>query len=173
LQSDEVIMPTTTFAMALMAATFLCSLVAGFLFAFAVVVMPGLRRLDDGEFIRTFQAIDRVIQNNQPMFVLVWVGSVIALLAAAVFGLWAVSGVNRVLVIVAAVFYLIGVQAPTVAINIPLNNQLQKLDARAMNETARQHARAAFELRWNRWNRCRTAFAAVVAAQLIVLLLRI
>jgi hypothetical protein len=31
-----------------MTATFLCSLVAGFLFAFAVVSMPGSRSLDDG-----------------------------------------------------------------------------------------------------------------------------
>ena len=52
----------------LVLATFLCSLVAGLLFAFAVVVMPGLRSLDDGGFIRAFQAIDRVIQNNQPLF---------------------------------------------------------------------------------------------------------
>jgi hypothetical protein len=36
------------------------------LFAFAVVVMPGVGRLDDGGFIRGFQVIDRVIQNRQP-----------------------------------------------------------------------------------------------------------
>jgi len=38
----------TFFHIALIAATFLCSIVAGFLFAFAVVVMPGIRSLDDG-----------------------------------------------------------------------------------------------------------------------------
>jgi hypothetical protein len=42
---------------------------AGCLFAFAAVVMPGLRSLDEGGFIRTFQVIDRVIQNDQPLFV--------------------------------------------------------------------------------------------------------
>ena len=45
----------TVFQVVLMMATFLCSLVAGFLFAFAAVVMPGIRSLDDGGFIRAFQ----------------------------------------------------------------------------------------------------------------------
>ena len=49
---------------ALALATFLCSLVAGFLFAFAVVVMPGIRNLGDREFLRAFQEIDGVIQRG-------------------------------------------------------------------------------------------------------------
>ncbi len=64
------------FQIALILATFLCSLVAGFLFAFALVAMPGIRSLNDREFIRAFQVMDRVIQDNQPVFMLVWVGSV-------------------------------------------------------------------------------------------------
>ena len=75
-------------------ASFLCALVAGFLFAFAAVVMPGIGSLDDGRFIRAFQVIDRVIQRNQPLFVLVWVGSVPALIAAAALGIWALSGAD-------------------------------------------------------------------------------
>ena len=57
------------FQIALIVATLLCSLVAGFVFAFAVVVMPGIKGLPDREFIRAFQVMDGVIQNNQPMFV--------------------------------------------------------------------------------------------------------
>ena len=52
-------------------ATFLCSLVAGFMFAFSVVVMPGIKSLNDREFIKAFQVMDRIIQNNQPIFILV------------------------------------------------------------------------------------------------------
>lgn len=55
-----------TFHALLVASTFLCSLVAGFLFAFAAVVMPGIRRLGDGSFIRAFQVIDRAIQKLDP-----------------------------------------------------------------------------------------------------------
>jgi hypothetical protein len=85
--------------------------------------------------------MDRVIQNNQPLFVLVWVGSVLALVAAAVLGLWELSGADRLLVIVAALVYLLCVQLPTVTINIPLNNSLQKLDSSTMNEMTRKQAR--------------------------------
>lgn len=56
---------------ALTLATLLCSLVAGFVLAFAIVVMPGIRNLDDHDFLQAFKAIDRVIQNNQPIFSLV------------------------------------------------------------------------------------------------------
>ena len=56
----------STFQIVLILATLLCSLVAGFLFAFATVVMPGIKTLNDREFIRAFQVIDGVIQNNQP-----------------------------------------------------------------------------------------------------------
>src|SRR5687768_15391215 len=103
----------------LILATFLCSLVAGFLFAFAVVVMPGIRSLDDGGFLRAFQVVDRVIQKNQPVFVFVWVGSVLALVTAAVLGVWQLGGADRVLAIAAAIVYILGVQVPTVAVNIP------------------------------------------------------
>ena len=47
-------------------------MVAGILFAFAVVVMPGLKRLNDGEFLSAFIAIDDVIQKRQFLFMLVW-----------------------------------------------------------------------------------------------------
>jgi len=56
---------------ALLSSAFLCSLVAGFLFAYAIVVMPGIKNLDDRDFIRAFQVTNRVIQNNQPVFILV------------------------------------------------------------------------------------------------------
>ena len=163
----------TVFQAALVLATFLCSLVAGFLFAFAAVVMPGIRRLDDGGFIRTFQVMDRIIQNNQPLFVLVWVGSVLALVAAAVVGLWALSGADRLLVIVAALVYILCVQLPTITINIPLNNELQQLDPTTLSDTARKRAREHFEPRWNRWNATRTVCASLTSLLLVLLLIRV
>ena len=74
------------FHIAIILAALLCSLVAGFVFAFAFVVMPGLRKLEDREFIRGFQVMDRVIQDNQPVFMLVWVGSVVVLVLSALLG---------------------------------------------------------------------------------------
>ncbi len=158
------------FQIALILATFLCSLVAGFLFAFALVTMPGIRSLNDREFIRAFQVMDRVIQNNQPIFMLVWVGSVVALVTSAVLGIGQSDGAGRLLIIFAALAYLLGVQLPTVTINVPLNNKLQTLDVDAMNETTQKTARKDFEPRWNQWNSIRTAFASLASALLIILL---
>ena len=161
------------FRMTLISAAFLCSLVAGFLFAFAAVVMPGIRRLADGDFIRAFQVIDRVIQNNQPLFMLMWVGSVLSLLAVAGLGIWTLPGADRLLVIVAVLIYLLCVQLPTMIVNIPLNNALRKLNPSTMNETARRQARVDFEQRWNRWNVFRTVSASLASFLLMLLLLRV
>ncbi len=158
------------FQIALILAAFLCSLVAGFVFAFALVVMPGIRSLNDREFIRAFQVMDRIIQNNQPVFVLVWVRSVVALVTSAVLGFGQLDGAGRLLMIFAALAYLFGVQLSTFTINVPLNNKLQTLDVDAMNESSREAARRDFEPRWNRWNSFRTVFASLASALLLVLL---
>ena len=161
------------FEIALMLATFLVSLVAGFVFAFAVVVMPGIKNLNDGEFIRAFQAMDGVIQKNQPIFMTVWMGSVVALAASVALGFGSLDGSDLLLMMSAAVAYLAGVQLPTAAINVPLNNRLQTLDVGAMSESAHASARKSFERRWNSWNIVRTGFAILVSAQLMILLFAI
>ena len=159
------------FDIVLILAALLCALVAGFLFAFAVVAMPGIKRLDDGAFIRAFQGMDRIIQENQPLFMLVWVGSVLALIGAAVLGFWELEGEALVLLLGAALVYLLGVQLPTIAVNIPLNNQIQALDVETMDNEARRAARAAFEPRWNRWNEIRAALSCLAALLLMIVLL--
>lgn len=162
-----------TFQITLIIATLLCTLVAGFVFAFAVVVMPGIRNLGDGEFLRAFQVMDRVIQNSQPVFMLVWIGSVVALLASAALGFGQLDGVGRILVIAAVLVYLLGVQLPTAIINIPLNNMIQTLAISDMDERARNAARREFESRWNRSNVTRTVLASLVSILLLILLLRL
>ena len=161
------------FQITLILATILCSLVAGFLFAFAVVVMPGIRGLDDRAFIRAFQAMDGVIQKNQPLFMLVWVGSILTLIASAVLGFGRLDGVGRLLIVSAVLVYLFGVQLPTAAINVPLNNKLQDVNVAAADQAIARTARGDFEPRWNRWNSIRTVFAGIVSALLVILLLRL
>lgn len=161
------------FHIALILATLLCTLVAGFVFAFAAVVMPGIRKLDDGEFLRAFQVIDGIIQEGQPVFMVVWVGSVLALLGSAALGFGQTAGVDRFLLIAAVLVYLLGVQLPTAVINIPLNNRVQALTISSMDETARNAARLEFESRWNRSNVTRTILASLVSVLLLVLLLRL
>jgi uncharacterized membrane protein len=154
-------------------ALLLCSLTAGFLFAFAVVVMPGLKILDDAAYLRAFQVVDRVIQDNQPLFVGVWVGSILALLVALVLGLRGLAGPDRLLLMGAGVVYLGGVQLPTAVVNVPLNNRVQRLDVGALDPRALAEARGAFEGRWNRWNVRRTLLATASVVMLLGVLVRL
>ncbi|MBT9316876.1 anthrone oxygenase family protein [Leptothoe spongobia] len=162
-----------TFQIVLILATLLCSLVAGFLFAFATVVMPGIKTLNDREFIRAFQVIDGVIQNNQPLFVAVWMGSVATALTAAGLGFGQLDGAQRLLVISAPIIYILGVQLSTFTINVPLNNQLQALHVDAMDAVALKAARIDFEPGWNRWNLVRTSFASLASVLFMILLFKL
>ena len=162
----------TALELTLLIAALLCALVAGFVFGFAVVVMPGIGTLEDREFLRAFQVVDGVIQRGQPLFGLVWVGSAVAVLAAVALGFVHLEGLERLLLLVAGSSYLLGVQLPTFAVNIPLNNELQKLDLDATDDGVCRAARQGFERRWNRWNTARTVVATVVSAALMLLLLR-
>ncbi|MEM7772080.1 MAG: DUF1772 domain-containing protein [Cyanobacteria bacterium P01_E01_bin.6] len=154
---------------ALTLATLLCSLVAGFVLAFAIVVMPGIRSLNDHDFLQAFKVIDRVIQKNQPIFVLIWLGSILVLVTVALMGIFQLDGINRLLIGIAAAIYLLGVQLPTFTINVPLNNQLQMQKLDAMTELALREARLNFEPRWIRWNAFRTVFATLTSVLLIIL----
>ncbi|MBL41339.1 MAG: hypothetical protein CMM49_01620 [Rhodospirillaceae bacterium] len=58
-----------------------CSVVSGFIFTYAIVVMPGLSNLNYKVFIRVFQVTDAVIQNNQPILMFTWIGSSVSLLS--------------------------------------------------------------------------------------------
>lgn len=151
----------------------LCSMVAGLVFTFAIIVMPGLKNLGDLAFLQSFKAMDRVIQNNQPVFVLVWLGSAVVLLASTLLGIWQLDGLDRIILVVACVIYLIGVHVPTITINIPMNNHLQSQDLESITESELLKIKAGFESRWLRWNTIRTVFAILTTALLLVLLVRL
>ncbi|MDY6981067.1 MAG: anthrone oxygenase family protein [Pseudomonadota bacterium] len=161
------------FEITLIVAAFLCSLVAGFLFAFAVVIMPGINKLDDRAFIRAFQVMDGIIQKNQPLFILVWAGSVVVLIVSSALGIGQLDNIGNGLIIISALIYIIGVQLPTGIINIPLNKMLQSVDVDAMDAAGHKAARESFEPRWNRWNNIRTVLACLVSVLLILLVFRI
>jgi uncharacterized membrane protein len=166
--STELIFPAM-----LIAATLLCSLVAGFLFAFAIVVMPGIRNLKDRGFIRAFQVIDGIIQKSQLIFVFVWIGSIIALAISTALGFVQLDRIERVILLFTLLTYLLCVQLPTFTFNVPLNNKLQSLNVDDMDETASKTARLAFEPRWNRWNSVRTTFSCLTSMALTVLLFKL
>lgn len=163
----------TIFPVILILAALLTIMVAGFLYAFAIVAMPGLKDLTDREFIRAFQGMDGIIQNNNLLFILLWGGSAAMLLIAAGLGFGQLAGTQRLILVVSAAIYIVGVQVPTLAINVPLNNALQAVNVDAVSEDSHKATRDAFESRWNQWNQIRTVVSIIVSCLLLITLLLI
>jgi|TARA_B100000085_G_scaffold191686_1_gene175622 uncharacterized membrane protein len=156
---------------ALVFAVLTCSLVTGFIFTYAVVVMPGFSKLEDKEFLRAFQVTDGVIQNNQPLFMLTWVGSIISVLSVMAISILSLGVSEAWIIFVVGLIYLLGVQGITVSIHLPLNNHIQKIDINDMNNQSLNEERTNFEMRWNYFNKIRTfiAFAASLSFLLILM----
>ena len=158
------------FSITLMLSILLCSLVAGLMFGFAVVVMPGIAKLPDRDYLISFKQMDGIIQNNQPAFMLVWVGSVVSIIVASILGVQNLVTSQTNLLWLALGFYLLGVQLPTARFNIPLNNALQNMDLMTSEASELATFRLNFETQWNRWNRFRV-FNAIVSVMIMIFLL--
>ena len=135
-------------------AVLLTGLSAGVFFTYQNSVLPGLRTVDDRAFAKAMNSMNRAILN--PAFMLFFVGSMIALAAAAIVGFLNGGGLSAWLYAAAAVVYQVGVIFVTGGVNVPLNNAL-----------AKDNDRRAFEARWVRWNVVRT-LAAIVAFALAI-----
>ena len=132
--------------------------------------MPGLSNLNDKEFIRAFQVTDAVIQNNQPIFMLTWIGSIVSLLSTILTSIISFGLSETWLVVLLSVFYLLGVHGITIAIHIPLNNNIQKVLIEELNDEAIMDERVKFERKWNYFNNIRTGFSISVCLLLLILL---
>ena len=142
--------------------TLLCSLVTGFILTYAIVVMPGLSKLDDKEFIKAFQVTDGIIQNNQPIFILIWVGSIISVVSTIIISIFTLGLLEGWKIIFVSLVYLIGVQAITIIIHLPLNRRIQKIDIYSTNLQSLNEERKNFETKWNYFNNIRTVVAFLV-----------
>ena len=142
--------------------TLLCSLVTGFILTYAIVVMPGLSKLDDKEFIKAFQVTDGIIQNNQPIFILIWVGSIISVVSTIIISIFTLGILEAWKIIFVSLVYLIGVQAITIIIHLPLNRRIQKIDINSTSSQSLNEERKNFETKWNYFNNIRTVIAFLV-----------
>ena len=133
--------------------------------------MPGFSKLEDKEFLRAFQVTDGVIQNNQPLFMLTWVGSIISVLSVMAISILSLGVSDAWIIFVVGLIYLLGVQGITVSIHLPLNNHIQKIDTNNMNNQSLNEERTNFEMRWNYFNNIRTfiAFSASLSFLLILI----
>ena len=146
-----------------------CSLLTGFIFTYAIVVMPGLSKLKDKDFIRVFQLTDAVIQNNQPLFILNWMGSIASLISAILISILSVGLLEAWLIVLIGAVYLVGVQGITISIHLPLNNHIQKLKINELSDQRLSEERLEFETKWNYFNNIRAGIAFSVSFLVLIL----
>ena len=150
-----------------------CALATGFILTYAVVVMPGLSKLEDKEFIKAFQVTDGVIQNNQLIFILIWVGSIISVLCTIIVSILSLGILEAWLIILTSLIYLLEFQGITISIHLPLNKHIQNIDIDITDSQTLSGERKKFETKWNFFNNIRTGIALfVIFIFLLILTIR-
>ena len=140
----------------------LSALVTGFILTYAIVIMPGLSNLDDKEFIKAFQVTDGIIQNDQPIFIVIWIGSIVSVLSTIITSILCLGILDAWLIIFVSVVYLLLVQGITILIHLPLNKSIQNIDINSSNSETLSKTRKSFETKWNYFNNVRTVVAFFV-----------
>lgn len=135
----------------------LTGVVAGLFATFSVAVMPALDAVPPGQAVAVMRSINRKIVN--PVFLAAFLG---APLTTAVTGalVWAEGHPQAGAVfLTGAAVLLLGVLAPTVAVNVPMNEALDAAPAPDDRLDDRVAARewAGYSPRWTRWNTLRAA----------------
>ncbi len=156
------------FELSLISSTLLCTLVSGFTLVFAIVVMPGISSFEDREFLKAFQLIDGIIQNNQPIFLLIWLGSILSVFVTLFSSIKTLGLQDSIMIISVCCIYLFGVQGITVSIHLPLNRRIKNLDINNLDKEELNEERKNFENKWNYFNKIRTGIALFVSFFLFV-----
>ena len=135
------------------------ALVAGLIYTFSAAVMPNLADADDRTFVATMQRF-----NQNPVFVLTFVGALVLTAVAAVLQARHGPAVATRWIIAALVLYAL-VLALTFGINIPLNNELDRAgDPDRIADLA--HVRSRFEGPWVAANIVRTLLSTAAVSAL-------
>ncbi|OLT30674.1 hypothetical protein BJF79_38460 [Actinomadura sp. CNU-125] len=135
---------------------------AGAFFGFSTGVMPGLNAARPSSAIDAMQGINQKIQN--PLFIAMFVLTPVIAAAAGILLLTLDQKAAAILFFVAAGVYVVGALFPSFAVNIPLNNELDKAEIPAdAGEAARVWA--DYSGRWTAWNHVRAVagWASVLA----------
>lgn len=144
----------------------LTGLVAGLFYGYDCSIIKGLGNLTDKEYLGAFQSINRAILN--PYFFLSFIGSIIVLLISCWLTFKSGNMPTFYFMLAATLVYLLGTFIVTMVANVPLNNQLDKLNLTAEPAEMIRAFREKFETGWNKWHHIRT-YASMFAFLLAIL----
>jgi len=135
-------------------------LTAGLCFTWSNAVTPGIGRLDNLTFLKSFQSMNRAIINGR--FIVVFFGPVLLLFLNSY--LFKNNSTSFWLFLIAAILFFIGIGLVTIFGNVPLNEILDKSNLETLSKIELQELRNKFEQPWNNWHTIRTvsSFSAFV-----------
>lgn len=143
-----------------------CGLMAGFFFAFSILVMKALGALQPAQGISAMQSINTVVIN--PWFMTPFLGMALlcGILLAMVIFRW--QEANSAYIFAGGLLYLLGTLGVTIIFNVPRNDALAAVVPTSAEAAALW---ANYLVEWTRWNHVRTiaAFASSVTLTLALL----
>jgi len=137
----------------LLASILFTGLTAGLCFTWSNAVTPGIGRLDDFNFLQSFQSMNRAIVNRS--FLIVFFSPAILLLVNA-FLFKNASQSTFVFFLIAAILFFVGVGLVTIIKNVPLNEIVDSTVLETATKAELADLRKTFEQPWNRWHMVRT-----------------
>ena len=140
-----------------------CGLVGGVFFAFSNFVMAALGQRPDREGLAAMQAINVTVLN--PLFMLLLLGPVVACTGLAITALRDLGEAHAPWLLAGALLYVLGCAGITMALNVPLNDQLRR---QAPADPAATTFWRGYLARWTTYNTLRSVAALAGAAALVV-----
>lgn len=139
------------------------ALVAGVFLAFSDFIMRSLAITSGSGGVEAMQAINREV--FRWIFMTLFLGMAAGSVAIAIYAWMAIDGLAGVMILAAALIYLVFCFGVTVIFNVPMNEALAGLET--TSEAARDYWLQTYVPRWTFWNSVRTAASTLSAALLL------
>ena len=141
-------------------------LMAGIFFTWSNAVKPGIGKLNDIEYLKALQSMNRVILNIQ--FKIVFFISIISVALVPVLNFDLYPNSIFWIFIFILVIYWVGAFGVTLFGNIPINEKLDKINLKSVSSQKIKLLRESIESNWNNLNLIRT-ISSFIAFLLLVL----
>ncbi|MDJ0821998.1 MAG: DUF1772 domain-containing protein [Paracoccaceae bacterium] len=154
---------STSFFILLQLSILAYALVAGVFLAFSDFIMRSLAITNGIGGVEAMQVINREV--FRWVFMTLFMGMAAVSLVIGGYAWVSLSGPAGVLILLAALVYLIGCFGVTVAFNVPMNQALAGMEL--SSDATRDYWLQTYVPRWTFWNSVRTGAAALSAALLL------
>jgi len=134
-------------------------IVGGVFFAFSTFIMKALAQLPAHQGVAAMQRINVVVLN--PLFLGAFLGTALLAAVCVVMSVLNWSTPRSVLLLASGVLYLVGTFLVTMALNVPRNERLARMDSESSQATEYWEV---YLREWSLWNHVRSMASVASAA---------